>query len=103
MIPVKMFPHAFAPFFPVFLDADTSKSTGKTTEALRNQDDSICHKPLRIDVEKAVDVMLTAKKVSNDSLRQQCRLDLIRALPIASIDWETVDWVQAYPFKTARH
>lgn len=105
MIPMKMFPHAFVPFFPVLLEADSSKRPvrGKPPEALHKQNQAISHKPLRIDVEKAVDVMLAAGKVRNDGSRQQCRLDLIKALPVASIDWETVDWVQACPFQTARH
>lgn len=46
--------------------------------------------------------MLDASDVKDESLRQKFRLDIIKALPSASIDWSTVNWVQMWPFQTCR-
>lgn len=55
-----------------------------------------------LDVEIAVDLMLSAHKIDDDTMRQKYRLDIIKALPAEAIDWNTVDWVQACPFQTTR-
>ncbi len=101
---MKMFPHAFFPFFPVHLDVATSKITdgNKTTEPPVTRARAISTRPVKIDVEKAVTVMLATSEVRNDSARQKCRLDVIKAVPAHSIDWDTVNWVQMRPFQTIR-
>lgn len=101
---MKMFTRAFAPFLhPRGEEAAlTTLVGGKTADALHEQDSAATARPVRIDVERAVDVMLAAGDVRDESLRQKFRLDVIKALPSKSIDWETVDWVQVWPFQTAR-
>lgn len=101
---MKMFPHSFAPFHRSQKQVETSKIAivREPTGAALEQDSSIGIRPIRIDVERAIDIMLTASAVKNDNKRQKCRLNIIKNLPADCIDWDTVDWVQAWPFQTAR-
>lgn len=101
---MKMFPHAFFPFFPLHQGVGTPKASddAKTPEALLERDGATSARPIRIDVEKAVAVMLATSEVENYSMRQKCRLDIIKTVPPKSIDWDTVDWVQMWPFQTVR-
>ena len=101
---MQMFPHAFFPLFPVHLDVANPKSSGGrgTTDSPIKQARAISTRPIQIDVEKAVSVMLATREVRNDSVSQEIRLDVIRALPTESIDWDTVNWVQTWPFQTIR-
>jgi hypothetical protein len=46
--------------------------------------------------------MLSAQNVDDDTMRQKYRLHIIKTLPADAIDWETVDWVQVWPFQTTR-
>lgn len=79
------------------------KSVGEGTVARdieRNQAGS--KKQTSLDVEIAVELMLSAHNIDGDTMRQKYRLDIIKALPAEAIDWNTVDWVQACPFQTMR-
>jgi hypothetical protein len=102
---MQMFPHAFFPFLPVHLGVNSSKtSVGRRAEdAPLKQDCMTGTRSVNIDVEKAVAVMIAASEVKDDSLRQKFRLDVIKTVPSQSIDWDTVNWVQMWPFQTARH
>lgn len=101
---MKMFTRAFAPFFHPRGEeaAFTTSVGGKTAVAMHAQDRAATSRPVRIDVEQAVAVMLAASDVKDESLRRKFRLDVLKTLPSKSIDWETVDWVQVWPFQTAR-
>ena len=101
---MKMFPHAFFPFFYRHQDEGMllPSVAKETTEAVLTPDHAVGPRPVKIDVEKAVAVMLATSDVKNDSVRQMFRLDVIKAVPSQSIDWNTVDWVQIWPFKTVR-
>ena len=101
---MRMFPHAFFPSFPVFHDVITATVSdgGKTTEPPFEQVRTIGTRPIKIDVEKAVAVMLAMNDVSDGSARQKFRFQIMNAVPAQSIDWDTVDWVQMWPFQTQR-
>lgn len=101
---MRMFPHAFFPSFPVFQDAITATVSdgGKTTEPPAKLARAIGTRPIQIDVEKAVTVMLATSDVSDDSARQKFRFQIMNAVPAHSIDWDTVNWVEAWPFQTQR-
>ena len=101
---MKMFPHAFFPFYSLRKDEGIAQTSvgGKTTEPMLTPGRVIGARPIKIDVEKAVTIMLATSEVKNDSVRQKLRLDVIKAVPSQSIDWNTVDWVQIWPFKTVR-
>jgi hypothetical protein len=101
---MMMFSHPFAPFFHV-QDKDGAPKptpTKKTTAAGPARGRAISVRPVTLDVEKAVAIMLVANDVESDEMRQHFRLHLIKNLPSASIDWGTIDWVQGLPFKTIR-
>jgi len=101
---MQMFPHAFFPFLPVHLGVVTSKAAHgrRSKEAPLKQDCISGAKSVNIDVEKAVAVMIATSEDKNDGLRQKFRLDVIKTVPSQSIDWDTVDWVQMWPFQTTR-
>jgi hypothetical protein len=103
---MQMFPHAFFPFLPVHLGVVTSKSKAargrRTEEAPLKQDSISGTRPVNIDVEKAVAAMMATSEIKSDDLRQKFRLDVIKTVPSKSIDWDTVDWVQMWPFQTTR-
>ena len=77
---MKMFPHAFV------------ASQGAPTPG----------EQFKIDVESAVELMLTASAERSEGLRQQFRRKVLETLPPGSIDWDSVDWVQLDPFKSSR-
>lgn len=101
---MKMFPHALFPFFPLHQDhvAPLTSAKGASAVAPAKQARATGTRPVKIDVEKAVAVMLATKDIKNDTARQKCRFEIIRAVPPQSIDWDTVDWVQMWPFQTVR-
>lgn len=101
---MQMFPHAFFPRLPLHMGVVTSKASHRrrAAEAPLKQDCISGAKPVNIDVEKAVAVMIAASEDKNDGLRQKFRLDVIKTVPSQSIDWDTVDWVQMWPFQTTR-
>ena len=101
---MKMFPHSFVPFFHVHEKEGATKTSAKeeTTTLHIKRDAAGGKKPLRLDVETAVDLMLSAQNVDDDTMRQKYRLHIIKTLPADAIDWETVDWVQVWPFQTTR-
>lgn len=77
---MKMFPNMFSP------------SPGTQARGER----------FKIDVESAVELMLTACADHSDGLSQQFRLKILKTLPPKAIDWDTVNWVQLGSFKTIR-
>lgn len=97
-------PMLFFPFFPLHQDAGTPEVSddAKTPDALLERGGATSARPIRIDVEKAVAVMLATSEAENDSMRQKCRLDIIKTVPLKSIVWDTVDWVQIWPFQPVR-
>ena len=108
---MKMFPHTFVPFFHVHEKEGATKTTAKEEAIALDimRDRTGTKKPLSLDVETAVDLMLSAHDIdadadadADDKMRQKYRLHIIKALPADAIDWETVDWVQAWPFQTTR-
>ena len=102
---MKMFPHTFVPFFHVHEKEGATKTTAKEEAIALDimRDRSGTKKPLSLDVETAVDLMLSAHDIdADDKMRQKYRLHIIKAVPANAIDWETVDWVQAWPFQTTR-
>ena len=102
---MKMFPHTFVPFFHVHEKEGATKTSAKEEAIALDimRDRSGTKKPLSLDVETAVDLMLSAHDIDADSnMRQQYRLHIIKAVPADAIDWNTVDWVQAWPFQTTR-
>jgi hypothetical protein len=101
---MKLFPHSFVPFFHVYEKEGATKTSAKeeTTALDIKRDAAGSKKPLRLDVETAVDLMLSAQNVDDDTLRQKYRLHIIKTLPADAIDWKTVDWVQVWPFQTTR-
>ena len=81
----------------------TKTSAKEETTALHIKRDAACSKkPLSLDVETAVELMLSAHNVDDDTMRQKYRLHIIKTLPADAIDWGTVDWVQVWPFQTTR-
>lgn len=72
------------------------------THAKYRQNRAVTARPVKVDVEKAASIMLDVSDVKHESLRQKFRLDIIKTLPPASIDWNTVNWVQIWPFQTCR-
>ena len=74
----------------------------KTAEANPQQDRAFRKKPVIVDVEMAVAVMLTTSPVKNETMRDQFRIAVINALPADQIDWESINWVQLCPFRTVR-
>ena len=101
---MRMFPHAFFPSFPVYHDAITATVSdgGRTTGPPARLARAIGTRPIKIDVEKAVAVMLATNDVSDDSARQKFRFQIMNAVPAQSIDWDTVNWVETQPFQTQR-
>ena len=101
---MKMFPHSFVPFFHAYeKEGETKTSAREETTAFDIQRDGAgSKKSLRLDVETAVDLMLSAQNVDDDTMRQKYRLHIIKTLPADAIDWKTVDWVQVWPFQTTR-
>ena len=101
---MKMFPHTFVPFFhPHGSDvAHKDNASEKTDEASPQQDRAFRKKPVIVDVEMAVAVMLTTSPVKNETMRDQFRIAVINALPADQIDWESINWVQMCPFRTVR-
>jgi len=101
---MKMFPHSFVPFFHAYeKEGETKTSAREETTAFDIQRDGAgSRKSLRLDVETAVDLMLSAQNVDDDTMRQKYRLHIIKTLPADAIDWKTVDWVQVWPFQTTR-
>ncbi len=102
---MKMFPHSFAPLLHVHLDTGAPKASGagNTAEPQSQPGCDLGEKPIKIDLEKAVAIILGAREDVSDRQRQKVRLDVMKTLPSESIDWDTVDWVAAYPFRSARH
>lgn len=101
---MKMFPHSFAFFHSADAeDHHTKLALGRgTTEAGLQHDIAQAVRPIKIDIERAVDVMLGVKSSRAEKTREQCRLEIIRSLPAESIDWDTVNWVLLWPFRSAR-
>ena len=101
---MKMFPHSFVPFFQIHEKEAAPKTTAREeTIALDiKRDEAGSKNQTRLDVETAVELMLSAHNVDDDTMRQKYRLHIIKALPADAIDWETVDWVQVWPFQTTR-
>lgn len=86
---MKMFPHSFVPILGFHWKNPASVPP-------------VDAKPRGLDVEVAADLLMTAHKASGSEMRQKYRIDVINGVPEDAIDWETVDWVQAVPFKTRR-
>lgn len=102
---MKMFPHTFVPFFHVHEKEGATKTSAKEEAIALDimRDRTGTKKPLSLDVETAIDLMLSAYDIDADSnMRQQYRLHIIKAVPADAIDWNTVDWVEAWPFQTTR-
>ena len=102
---MKMFPHTFVPFFHVHEKEGATKTSAKEETIAFDimRDRTGTKKPLSLDVETAVDLMLSAHDIdADDTMRQKYRLHIMKAVPADAIDWETVDWVQAWPFQTTR-
>ena len=101
---MKMYPHSFVPFFHVHEKEGATKTSAEeeTTALDVKRDRASGKKPLSLDVEAAVDLMLSAHNVDDDTMRQTYRLHIIKVVPADAIDWETVDWVQIWPFQTNR-
>jgi hypothetical protein len=101
---VKVFPHPFVPFLHVREKEYASKTSPKVETAVVGQalGRVFSERPITLDVEKAIEIMLDAKEVATDAMRQHFRLHLIKSLPPEAIDWKSIDWVQATPFKTNR-
>ena len=102
---MKMFPHSFVPFFHVHEKEGATKKSAKeeTISFDSKRDRTGTKKPSILDVETAVELMLSAHDIdADDKMRQKYRLHIITALPADAIDWNTVDWVQVWPFQTAR-
>ena len=104
VIPMKMFPHTFAPFFHLHGSdvALKDNALGTVAEASPRQDRAIRKKPVIVDVEKAVAVMLFTSSVKNKTIRDQFRVAVINALPADQIDWDSINWVQLCPFRSVR-
>ena len=103
--PMKMFPHSFVPFFHVHEKEVRSKTSAReeTTALDVMLDRADRKKPTSLNVETAVDLMLSAHNIDDDDrMRQSYRLHIIKTLPEDAIDWETVDWVKLWPFQTTR-
>ena len=92
---MKMIPHTFLPYFhPHGINvAHKDDLRGKTAEASPQQDHAFWKKPVVVDVEKAVDVMLTTSAAKNETMRNQFRIAVIKALPADQIDWKSINWV----------
>ena len=105
VITMKMFPHPFvhSPNLNQKIGAFRASSDGGKTNVKSKRDCMNGAKSIKIDLEDAVAVMLSAGKAGKDRLPQQIRLDIMKALPSDAIDWETVDWAQVWPFQTVRH
>jgi len=101
---MKMFPHTFAPFFhPHGSDvALKDNALGTVGDASPRQDRAIRKKPVIVDVEKAVAVMLFTSSVKNETIRDQFRVAVMNALPADQIDWDSINWVQLCPFRSVR-
>jgi hypothetical protein len=101
---MNMFPHAFVPVFRVDEKEAASKTSAREeTIALDIKGDrGSSKKPMLLDVETAVELMLSADNINDDTMRQKHRLHILKALPADAIDWETVDWVRVWPFQTTR-
>lgn len=102
---MKMFPHTFVPFFHVHEKEGATKTFAEeeTTALVVNRDSTGTKKPTSLDVEIAVDLMLSAHDIdADDTMRQKYRLHIIKALSADAIDWNTVNWVQVWPFQTTR-
>lgn len=102
---MKMFPHSFVPFFHVHEKEGATKTSAEEVITARDimRDRTGTKKPTSLDVETAVDLMLSAHDIdADDTMRQKYRLHIIKALPADAIDWNTVDWVQVWPFLTTR-
>lgn len=101
---MQMFPHSFVPFFHVSENAWRAKriAQDETPPHDINRARTTCKKPVSLDVEKAVYLMISTHTVDNEAARQKCRLEIIKALPSESIDWDSVNWVQICPFKSKR-
>lgn len=84
-----MSPHSFVP-------TSGLHRNNPTLEALANA------KPRGVDVRMATEILMTAHKASGPEMRRKYLIDVIRGVPDDAIDWATVDWVQAAPFKTRR-
>lgn len=99
-----MFPHPFVPFLHVREKEYASKTSPVVEAAVAGQKPGrvFSKRPITLDVEKAIEIMLDAKDVATDAMRQQIRLHLIKSLPPEAIDWKSIDWVQAMPFRTNR-
>jgi hypothetical protein len=101
---MKMFPHSFVPIFRVHDKEGASKTSAreKTIALDSKRDSASSKKPILLDVETAVEIMLSADNIYDDTMRQKHRLNIIKTLPEDAIDWKTVDWVQVWPFQTTR-
>ena len=86
---MKMFPHSFVPFL-------------KPHTRVQATETSTHGKPTGIDVETVTDLLMSARKVSGVEMRKECQMEVIKRLPEAAVDWNTVDWIQLVPFKTRR-
>lgn len=96
-----MFPHIPGPFQYARKEWGALESLGKKHKLGRTE--AASDKPIKIDLEKAISVIMSAREVDSDRLRQEIRANVLKSLPSNSIDWNTVDWVQACPFQTVRH
>ena len=74
----------------------------ETTTESAQRDRASRSKPTSLDVETAVELMLSAHNVDDQATRQTYRLHILKALPANAIDWGTVNWVQVWPFQTTR-
>ncbi len=98
---MKMFPHSFSIFHRVHeIDASVGRQTSKL---VGTPDGPRALNSIKIDVERAIKILLDPRAVKDDHRRQECRLQLINNVPSYSIDWDTVNWVDMCPFQTARH
>lgn len=101
---MKMFPHTFSFFERVHAEDDVAKMAlgRETINPVPRHDKARGMRPIKLDVECAVDVMLAARSSNTERTREQCRLEIIKTLPQESIDWDTVNWVLLWPFRTTR-
>ena len=102
---MKMFPHPFVPFSHVHQVWDALRHSGDeiTTKPIAVRSCAADQKSVKIDLEYAVSVILTSRGGDSERSRQEVRLDVLKTLPSDAIDWDTVDWVQTWPFQTGRH
>ena len=101
---MKMFPHPFVPFFHAHdvWDALIHPADETTKKPVATPSPASDKSSVKIDLEYAVSVILSARGCDRTRSRQDVRRDVMKTLPPDSIDWETVDWVQVWPFQTGR-